>query len=238
MIVEAFNPTASAFQNNILEAAVRAGVKHVITPDFSSDTFNPYVGELEIFGPKLKAQKLLEALSVERKITWTAIIVGPFYDWAIPKGLFWINTKDKKITVFGSGNQRFSMSPISLVGQATVHVLQHQEQFINRPAYFARYTISTNELANIVREVAVPGDWQTVAIPLTTFFENGRKLWEEDTKNGVIDRLNTTAYAMLGTYGIFEEGNKYGADFEDKIEPGWSMSKEDLRIEIKKLLRQ
>ena len=34
------------------------------------------------------------------------------------------------------------------------------------------------------------------------------------------DRLHSTAYQMLGTYGVFEERNRYGADFEERVEKG------------------
>ncbi|KFZ12981.1 hypothetical protein V501_03935 [Pseudogymnoascus sp. VKM F-4519 (FW-2642)] len=215
-IVEAFNPIAAAYQDNILRAAIRMGVKHIITPDFSSDTFNPQAHELRIFEPKLCSQTRLESLASQGKIYWTAIIVGPFYDWAISRGLFWVNNQDRKITLFGSGNQRISMSALSIVGRATVAVLQHPKDFVNRPAYFADYTISTNEL-----------------IALWTLYENGSKLWDKDTDNGLKDRLSTPAYVLLGT---FEEDSRYGADFGTKVEPGWEKPRHQLKQDLNKLL--
>jgi len=235
-IVEAFNPMAAAYQDNILKAAIRMGVKHIITPDFSSDTFNPQAHELRIFGPKLRAQTRLESLASQGKIHWTAIIVGPFYDWAIPRGLFWINKQDRKVTLFGSGNQRISMSALSIVGRATVAVLQHRKDFINRPAYFADYTISTNELIALVHEVTRPETWEIEHVPVETIYENGKQLWNEDTKNGLEDRLGTAAYVMLGTYGTFEEDNRYGADFGGKVEPGWEKPRQKLKQDLKELL--
>ena len=80
-IVEAFNPSVTAYQETILQAAVEAGVQHIITPDFSSDTFAENVDELKIFEPKLKAQAILESFAKNHGIAWTAIITGPFFDW-------------------------------------------------------------------------------------------------------------------------------------------------------------
>jgi uncharacterized protein YbjT (DUF2867 family) len=59
-IVEAFNPTAARFQINVVRAAMQSGVKHIITPDFSGDTFHVNAPELKIFEPKIEAQRLLE----------------------------------------------------------------------------------------------------------------------------------------------------------------------------------
>lgn len=219
--------------DNILAAAVAEGVKHIITPDFSSDTFNSHAAELLIFEPKLKAQKELEAIAAKGKLTWTAIIPGAFYDWGINKGIFWIDKKAHTITVFGSGNQRVSMSSIATCGKATVAALQDITRFKNRPAYFAEYTISTNELVSIVQEATSPQSWKIVRVPLSGFFEKALQMWEEDTKNGVVDRLNTAAYPMLGTCALFHEDNRYGADFSEMAEPGWRKSTDELKEELK-----
>jgi saccharopine dehydrogenase-like NADP-dependent oxidoreductase len=82
-IVEAFNPSVSVYQAQILSAAIESGVRHIITPDFSSDTFNPHVEELLIFGPKLEAQCVLDNVASTGKLSWTAIIVGPLFDWGM-----------------------------------------------------------------------------------------------------------------------------------------------------------
>jgi hypothetical protein len=54
-IAEAFNPVAARFQINVVEATMQSGVKHIITPDFSSDTFHVNAPELKIFKPKTEA---------------------------------------------------------------------------------------------------------------------------------------------------------------------------------------
>jgi uncharacterized protein YbjT (DUF2867 family) len=86
-IVEAFNPTAARFQINVVRAAMQSGVKHIITPDFSSDTFHVNAPELKIFEPKIKAQRLLEESLSGSGIRWTALITGPFFDWGESEGL-------------------------------------------------------------------------------------------------------------------------------------------------------
>ena len=80
-IVEAFNPAVAIHQERIVRAAISAGVRHLLTPDFSSDTFNPHVEELKIFEPKRRAQAVLESAARGSNLHWTAIIVGPFFDW-------------------------------------------------------------------------------------------------------------------------------------------------------------
>jgi hypothetical protein len=60
---------------------MQSGVKHIITPVFSNDTFNVNAPELKIFEPKIEAQRLLEDNLRGSGIRWTAAITGPFFDW-------------------------------------------------------------------------------------------------------------------------------------------------------------
>ncbi|KAI1272539.1 hypothetical protein F5Y07DRAFT_298146 [Xylaria sp. FL0933] len=236
-VIEAFNPAAAINQSTIVQASLTAGIKHLITPDFSSDTFNPHVDELQIFEPKRQAQRVLEAAveSSHGAISWTAIIVGAWYDWAIETGQFWIDKKTRTITKFGSGDQKTSISRLDLCGEAVVAVLRAPGKYRNRPAYFQSHSVSTNELVSILKEVS-GDDWEIVPAPLDGFVEKAKALWEEDSKNNVKNRLSTVAYRMLGTSALFDEGNRYDGDFSYKVEPGWDEGLDALKENLKRLV--
>ncbi|KAI0435249.1 hypothetical protein F5Y09DRAFT_349637 [Xylaria sp. FL1042] len=236
-VIEAFNPAAAINQSVIVQASLMAGVKHLVTPDFSSDTFNPHVDDLKIFEPKRQAQRVLEAAveSSNGALSWTAIIVGAWYDWAIETGQFWIDKDSRTVTKFGSGDQKTSISRLDLCGKAVVAVLRSPDQFRNRPAYFQSHSVSTNELASILKETS-GDDWNIVHVPLDGFVEKAKALWEEDSRNNVKDRLHSVAYRMLGTSALFEEGNRYDADFSHKVEPGWDESLDALKENLKRLV--
>lgn len=122
------------------------------------------------------------------------------------------------------------MSRISTTGRAVVDIFSNPSAFVNRPAYFADYIVSTNQLVEIVEEVQGQKKFEIVNVPLDSFFENGKKAYAEDTKSGVQDRLNSAAYQMLGTYGVFEEGNRYGRDLVGRLRRGGS----DRRVILRK----
>ncbi|KAF6814413.1 NAD(P)-binding protein [Colletotrichum plurivorum] len=236
-LVEAFNPSAAVHQRTILAAALAAGVRHIITPDFSGDTFHPKASELLIFNPKIQAQRELEAVIAEaaEKLSWTAIVTGPWYDWTIAKGIFWVDKNRKVITRYGSGDQKCSVSRHALNGEALVAVLQNPEKYRNRPAYFASHTVSTNKIIDIVNELGLEG-WRVVDVPFDGLYEKAHKMWREDTEKGVVDRLNSKAYAALSTVALLDEENRYGSNFEDLAEAGWDEGEVRLREELRRLL--
>ncbi|KAM0461402.1 hypothetical protein ACHAPV_004106 [Trichoderma viride] len=237
-LVEAFNPAAAEHQSTIVQAALAAGVSHLITPEFSTDSFSAHSGEIRIFEPKHKAQKELESLTSapDCTLSWTGIILGAWFDWGIEEGFFWVNKKDRTITRFGSGDQKVSMSHIALAGETIVSVLQNPEKYRNRVAYFADYAVSTNELIGMIQKFSPPGEWKIVDLSVENFKKEGFALWDEDTKQGVTIRLFTKAYTMLGTAGVFNEQNRYDGDFTAKLEPGYGKPIENLEESLKKLL--
>ena len=83
VVIEAFNPAAAALQPAIVDAAIEAGIKHLITPDFACDTFNEHARDLLIYDVKIDAQVELEKRIKEKgsAMKWTAIITGGWYDW-------------------------------------------------------------------------------------------------------------------------------------------------------------
>jgi nucleoside-diphosphate-sugar epimerase len=237
-LIEAFNPAAATHQAAIVRAALKAGVSHLITPDFSTDTFGEHVNEVLIYEPKRKAQRELEEIVSQSngKLSWTAVMAGAWYDWGIDVGKFWVNKDTKSIIRFGSGNQKYAISRVDYVGEMVVAVLKHPEKYKNRPAYFASHIVTTNQLIKIMSEISDDSEWKVENIPLEGFVENAMELWDRDSKNSVVDRLNTAAYAMLGTVAIFNEENRYNADFGDMLEAGWDEGMASLVMTLKKLL--
>jgi hypothetical protein len=236
-LVEAFNPVAASHQALILQAALATGVRHIITPDFSGDTFNTNADELLIFDTKRRAQRELESVVAAsgNKLSWTAIIVGPWYDWTIERGFFWIDRNQRVITRYDSGDQKYSISRLALAGEALVAVLEDTKKYRNRPAYFASHTITTNRLIAIVKDLGLKG-WTVIDGSIDGYMEKAHKLWQRDTEIGVENRLVTKAYEMFATLALLNGENRYGSDFSDRAEPGWDEGEAALREDLRKLL--
>jgi hypothetical protein len=135
--------------------------------------------------------------------------------------------------VYGSGDQKYSMSRVVTAGQATIEVLRNPDNYKNRPVYICDYTVSTNEIIPLLEDIKL--GWNIQRNDVSGVLALGRKMWDEDTKKGITDRLPTPAYAMLGTAGLFDENNKYGADHGFKAEMGFNNKslgdlKEELRV--------
>ena len=64
-----------------IEAAIAAGVKRIIPSEFGSDRDNERVAALAVYKHKNETMKALNKAANEGKVTWTAVLNGPFLDW-------------------------------------------------------------------------------------------------------------------------------------------------------------
>ncbi|ORY15580.1 hypothetical protein BCR34DRAFT_558624 [Clohesyomyces aquaticus] len=262
-LIEAYNPSSTIHQRTIIRAALAAGIKHLITNEFGTNTFAPNGSLLPAAAAKITAQRVLEeeleavvnnADGKPVSLSWTGIITSTWFDWAIRQGaetFFWVNPAKRTITRYGSGDQKTCLVHEDVVGQAVVTVLQNPEKYKNRPAYFASYNFSTNEMISIINEIAaedkVSGkwddqnqkEWEIIDIPdMEGFKEESLRLWDEDRRNGVTDWLHTKAFVMQVYAGFFDEKNFFGFDFGDRVEPGWLKGRAELKESLRGLIEE
>ncbi|OKL55440.1 hypothetical protein UA08_09298 [Talaromyces atroroseus] len=237
-VIEALNPSGVVHQDKIVQAAVETeSVRHIITPDFSGDYLNEHIHEIRIYDSKVEAHHVTKRLIQQRKsLHWTAILTGSFFDWAIDNGIFWVDAKARQVTIFGSGNQSNALAALDVVGRATIRVLKDPDSYLDRQAYFADYLISCNELLKLLNELE-DQTWTAKHVSLDDFYEQGKKLWDEDTAKGVEDRRSTTAYIMLGTYGCFHEENRYSTDYSGRVESGFGWTRDQFARELLKAVK-
>jgi nucleoside-diphosphate-sugar epimerase len=229
-----------------VRAALAAGVRHLVTSEFGLNTFHPNAAELPVLAAKLAAQRALEAelqdaaAAGKSVLTWTAIFTGAWYDWALARGIFWIDPTARSITRAGSGDQRVSFTRVAVNGEAVVAVLREPERFANRPAYFASHTVSMNKLIEMVGEIDDGGEkWKVVDVPdVEAIRKEGVRLWEKDRREGVDEMLHTLAFRNLAIAATFDEENRFGADFGEKVEAGWDEGSEKLKENLKRLIEE
>ena len=77
--------------------------------------------------------------------------------------------------IYGSGDQKYSISRVGTAGQATIEVRKNPEKYANRPVYVCDYTVSTNEIIPLLEEIRL--DWKILKNELGGVLEQAKKLW-------------------------------------------------------------
>ena len=210
-------------QVNLIDAAIAASVSRFLPADFASDLTIPLHRTLNINKDKVITEEYLQ--KHEPSISHTSIRTGPLLDFCLSRGVL-IHMKERSITLFDSGDKRFSTTTVSTASAAIVAVLKMGDKSKNR-AFKVQDTVTTqNQLLKFGKEVTPGAEW-TVKPASTT--EMAKKAIEALKA----DQNSRMAVGMQRAVGVF--GPEYTSDFggADNAELGIRMMDE---TQLKELL--
>ncbi|KAK2613271.1 hypothetical protein N8I77_000193 [Diaporthe amygdali] len=145
-------------QAKVAEAAVKAGVKRFIPSEYGSDSSSAdVIAVVPFFQPK-KAQ-LDWLASQEDRISWTAIITGPFFDWGLKQGMMGFELPNKSATLVDGGNTRFTTSTVAQIGRAIISVLKHPSETKNQLVFVESFTTTQLEVLAALQK-ATGKEWE------------------------------------------------------------------------------
>jgi len=152
-VVSTIATPALTQQSSLVEEAVKAGVKRFIPSEYGLNTQKVTGGTAKILGAKIQLQEQLGKLAAENPaFSWTGVSTSLFFDWGLKVGSLGFNLKDKKATIFDSGNEPFTGSNLPFIGQTIAAVLKHPEQTANKYIEVASLTTSQNEILKALEE--------------------------------------------------------------------------------------
>lgn len=139
-------------QNPLIDASVAAKVSRFLPSEFGSDTANPWVSKLPVFGAKIATQDYLKSKASESSsFSYTFLITGPFFDWGLEHG-FILNPKSHSGTRFNGGDVKFSATTLKSIGTAVAGVVGHLDETKNRAVYVRDTTTTQNQLIAYAKE--------------------------------------------------------------------------------------
>jgi uncharacterized protein YbjT (DUF2867 family) len=139
-------------QLNLIEAAVKAGVKRFIPSEFGSDTKHPKTSKFPPFADKVAVQEALAKEAEKGTFTYTTVHTGPFFDWGLKVGLI-ADVKNKSVALYDGGERLFSTTTLASIGKAVVGVLRHPAETANRAVYVQDVAITPKQVRAIAEKV-------------------------------------------------------------------------------------
>lgn len=165
VVISAFTPTLIGAQQDIIDAAIAAGVKRFVPAEFGSDTENAKaVARVPMFHAKVNAREYLR--SKESAISWTAIVNGLFLDWGLQVGFLGLDLKSNTAQLYQPGHDvRFSATTLEDVGVATAKALLPAKQSLTKNRVIRVRTVTTTQdeiLAALEKKTG--SKWQTKVV--------------------------------------------------------------------------
>jgi hypothetical protein len=211
-------------QQQLIDAAIAAGVKRFIPSDFGSNTQDARVlAQVPIFQDKVDTVKYLK--TKEDAISWSSVITSPFFDWGLKVGFLGFDASTKTAELIDDGKATFSSTNLRGIGRAVVEVLQKPDLTKNQYVFISSFQTTQKEILEIAEKIS--GEkWTVKNVSSKDLFESGNAKLQKSDFSGVVDLIRGSAFGEQGLGNLEPEGlwnEKLGLskeDFEESVKAG------------------
>ena len=231
VVISLISPGANSIQTTLIDAAIKAGVKRFIPSEFGGDVWNDKAMALlpQRFGPKQETVKYLRSKEGSG-LTWTAIVTGTFFDFAMKLGYMGFNMKERKARIVDDGSKKWSTTTLHTVGQAVKKaMLLPMEETANKYLYVDSFTVNQNEV--LVAFEKVTGEkWEVERVDGEEEKKTGLELSAKGEMKGMmmLIRYWNAVGGHGGDYMLYKKGHN------DLL----GLQKESLDEEVARLLKE
>jgi hypothetical protein len=197
-------------QKPAVRAAAKVGVRWILPSEFGPDPFaSKLIEENILLKHKKEIRDLIDELGVS---SWVSIAIGCWLDVNLPLGLWGIDPKARKATIWRGADAKTSTASIAHTGEAAAAVLSLPEadlaKYKNKAVYTPSFRLSQREILQAVQRATgtTNADWEIA----TRDYKDVASEYEENIKKGD----GTAPFIIFVTQ--FVEG--LGGDFDNKVD--------------------
>lgn len=225
-----------SLQEPAVRAAAKAGVPYLLPAEYGPDPFaTKLIEENGLLQAKKKIRDLIDELGVS---SWISVTVGVWLDVNLSNGLWGIDAKGRKATLYNGAGGRVTTSSIAHTGEAIAAVLSLPETDLARYKKQAVYTPSFHtthrEMLDAVQRITktTDADWEISSRDV----DDSLKEFNERIGQGDI-------MASYQKFILTHLLDGYGGDIEHKVDgeevqklEQVGLKEEDIKTVIKSIL--
>ncbi|KAH7398618.1 hypothetical protein DE146DRAFT_497297 [Phaeosphaeria sp. MPI-PUGE-AT-0046c] len=192
---------APGVHNDIVNAAVKAGVSYVMPNFYGCDIRNPKLGQ-ETFGAIIEQQ----ITEMERLgMPYISLACGTWYEWSMALGESWFgfNILERKVTFFDDGKTTVNVSTWPQCGRAVVALLNLPQSdtspsladWRNEPVYITSFSISQRDMLDSLHRILGTSDvdWEIKFEATSKRLQDGIN----EYASGMLTGIGKAMYARL-----------------------------------------
>jgi uncharacterized protein YbjT (DUF2867 family) len=198
-------------QEPAIRVAAKVGIPYVFPSEYGPDPYaHQLIKENGLLIAKKKVRDLVEQLGVS---SWVSIAIGPWLDDGLKNGLWGIDAKARKATLWRGADAKVNTATIAHTGEALAAVLSLPEaelaKFKNKAVYTPSFYLTQREILDAVQRATgtTDADWDVQSRDVNDV----AKEYEEKIKQG-----DGVAPYVKFFVTHFLEGK--GGDFQSKVD--------------------
>ncbi|KAK5684791.1 hypothetical protein LTS10_002865 [Elasticomyces elasticus] len=151
-------------QVRLIDAAIAAGVPHIVPSSFGIGSSSPEIKDLPQIQAKMKMERYLAIRASGGLVSFTGINTGLFFDWALEVPGIPINLKGGPTFLADGGGVALSVSTLDLIGQAVAQAIHKRGEARNRFLFVHSAVVTQKQLLQYAREIAPDRDFPIVEV--------------------------------------------------------------------------
>lgn len=204
VVISMVSPEAAVDQQNFIDAARAAGVKRFFPSEFGPDSRNEAFARINPWVLPHKAATVDYLRKYETEMSWTSVVTGAFFDWALETGFFGFDLPSKTVTLIDDGASVFTSTTLEAIGRALVAMLDNAEATKNQYVFISSFHTSQKKIMEAVERVDSQS-WITKHATSEEVDANGRSALANGDFTGIKD---LTRAAAFGKQGLGDERSK------------------------------
>lgn len=200
VVISMVSGHATGSQNVLVDAAIAAGVKRFLPSEFGPPTqdakflaVNPAT-----LGPKIATVDYLK--TKESQISWTSIVTGSFFDWALQNGFFGFDISSKTAGLIDGGKSVVSASTLPYITETILACLKYANETKNEYVVIGELHVSQQDVLDAFEDIQGT-KWNIKHLNSEDLIANGKKMQEAG------DPWFTTEFTRAGAFGKYNLGD-------------------------------
>ncbi|KAM0323755.1 hypothetical protein ACHAQA_008692 [Verticillium albo-atrum] len=197
VVISMVTGIAASDQNVFVDAAIAAGVQRFIPSEFGPPSRDAKFAALNHLALPPKAATVDYLRTKESQISWTSLVTGAFFDWALKGGFFGFDLATRNAGLIDAGTTVFTASTLRYIAKAVLAVLEHAGDTRNQYVYIGEFHVSQQDVLKVFERVQAQ-KWTIEHLTSDSVIENGRKKLAEGDYTGVMDLTRGGAFGQHG----------------------------------------
>ncbi|KAH8678571.1 hypothetical protein BGZ60DRAFT_401355 [Tricladium varicosporioides] len=207
-IVSPLPATLASRQREFIDLAIAAGVSRFFPSEFGVDSAHPNIKNvLPIVSKKTQIVDYLK--KNEDKITWSAIIVGSYFDWTFshPGWMGW-DVPNGKAVIFDGGETEFEATNVVQIGRAIAASLtpRNIDKTKNQYVYINSFTLTQKKVLGALERVTGQKFEISTSTVKELYIENSKKVAKDPTAGMMLVQAALYGYGGVSNFSRYEGG--------------------------------
>lgn len=207
-IVSPLPATLASRQREFIDLAIAAGVRRFLPSEFGVDSAHPNIKNvLPIVSKKTEIVDYLK--QNEDKISWSAIIVGSYFDWTFsrPGWMGW-DVPNGKAVVFDGGETEFEATNVVQIGRAIAAALApgNIDKTKNQYVYINSFTLTQNKVLAVLEKVTGQKFEVSTSTVGELYAENSKKVAEDPAAGMMLVQAALYGHGGVSNFSRYEGG--------------------------------